>query len=249
MRVYFFISCLIFTAVTFTGNAQHTLEAGTGWQNTGATEKLSWWPDLQGSRKDIPVFIGWRYVGQKRFYYTPYARFIYLNTWSIGGAMNMLNASFSPTGMGVYLTKPPAAYKPEERVGKWFVSFNVNAAFRFGVNVTPHGPKSQRVPNPEEYKQNLQWRLNHQDSLGITLFDFEQHYPYGQYGYVAVDLPVQIRVNTVVKNGYGVGFFIESNAALFEWFMDGKTYRLPYAYGYSMTAGFSFVFSKMPKRG
>lgn len=231
--------------ISFRLSAQHVIEAGTGWQNTGATRELTWRPALQGSRKDVPAFIGWRYVGEKRVYYSPTARFVYLNTWSIGGAMNLINAAVSPAGIGIYFTKPPAAYKPEERIGKWFISANINAAFRFGVNVTPHKPKSDKVPDPEDYKENLQWRLDHQDSLGITLFDFEQHYPFGPYGYIALDLPVQLNFTTVLKQGHTIGFFLESSTAIFEWSMDGKGY--PYAYGYSMVAGINFMFVKPAK--
>ena len=135
----------------------------------------------------------------------------------------------------------------QDRVGKWFVSANVNAGFRFGVNVTPHKPTSTRVTNPEEYKNNLPWLLAHQDSLGITLFDFEQHYPFGPYGYVALDFPVQIHIHTVLKNGCGVGFFIESAVGTFEWSLDGKVYKSPYAFGWNMLAGISVELP--PNRG
>lgn len=230
--------CLFFINI-LNLNAQNVFEAGTGWQNTGATYKDTWRPGIQGSRKDVPAFIGWRMIGENRVYYTPTARLIYTNTWSIGGAMNLVSAGISPAGIGVYFTKPPSAYAPKDRVGKWFVSANLNASFRFGVNVTPKKPMSKRIENPEQYKENLPWLLDHQDSLGITLFDFEQHYPFGPYGYVALDIPIQIHINTILKSGYGVGFFVESNAATFEWSMDGKGY--PYAYGYNMTMGVSFT--------
>jgi len=239
MKNYFILYTLIFCLPALDTRAQNVIEAGTGWQSTGATRELTWWPGIQGSRKDIPVFIGWRHVGNKRVYYSPAARFIYTNTWSIGGAMNLVSAGISPAGLGVYFTKPPSAYKPEDRAGKWFVSANVNASFRFGVNVTPHKPTSKRIANPDEYKANLPWLLEHQDSLGITLFDFEQHYPFGPYGYVALDLPVQIHFNTVLKSGYGVGFFIESAVGILEWSLDGKTYNSPYAFGWNMVMGVS----------
>lgn len=243
MRLYIipFLLPLFLTAI-YNASAQHVLEAGTGWQNTGATRELTWRPALQGSRKDVPAFIGWRYIGQKRIYYTPFARLIYMNTWSIGGAMNLINTGLSPAGLGGYFTKPPSDYKPEDRVGKWFISANINVSFRFGVNMTPHSPKSDKVANPKTYKENLQWRLDHQDSLGITLFDFEQHYPFGPYAYVAMDLPLQLQFSTVLKQGYGVGFFLESNVGLFEWSLDGNRY--PYAYGYSMVGGVNFTFGK-----
>jgi hypothetical protein len=228
-------------------SAQNVLEVGTGWQSTGATRELTWWPGIQGSRKDIPVFAGWRYIGQKRVYYSPTARMVYINCWSIGGAMNLMSAAVSPAGLGIYFTKPPEAYKPEDRAGKWFIGTNINAAFRFGVNMTPHKPKSDKVPNPEQYKETLQWRVDNQDSLGITLFDFEQHYPFGPYGYVALDLPVQIYFNTELKSGYGVGFFLESAVGIFEWSLDGKTYKSPYAYGWNFMMGASFTFSKKAK--
>jgi hypothetical protein len=239
MKNFIAISFCLFVISIFNLNAQHVFEAGTGWQNTGATYKDTWRPGIQGSRKDIPVYVGWRYIGQKRVYYTPTARFSYTNTWSIGGGMNLISAGLSPAGIGFYLTKAPAAYKPEDRVGKWFVSANINASFRFGVNVTPNKPKNSKIPDAKAYQQNLPWLLDHQDSLGITLYDFEQHYAFGPYGYVALDIPIQIHVSTYLKNGLGVGFFLESNAASFEWSMDGKGY--PYAYGYNMTAGVSFT--------
>lgn len=239
-------SCLFCIALSTTTAQTHTFEAGTGWQNTGATRKDTWRPGIQGSRKDVPAFIGWRMTGEKRVYYTPTARFIYTNTWSIGGAMNLISAGLSPAGIGFYLTKAPAGFAPKDRVGKWFVSANINAGLRFGVNVTPNGPKSSKVPNPKEYQANLPWMIDHQDSLGITLFDFEQHYAFGQYGYVALDLPVQIHVNTTLKSGYGLGFFIESNVSTFEWAMDGNKY--PYAYGYNVTMGLSLTLPDMKKQ-
>lgn len=242
MRICTMLCCLLFAMQTINIQAQHIIEVGAGWQNTGATRKDTWRPGIQGSRKDVPAFIGWRYMGQKRVFYTPSARLMYANTWSIGGAMNLLSAGISPTGVGFYLTKQPAAYEAKDRVGKWFVSANVNASFRFGVNVTPNHPKSDKVPNPKQYRDDLPWKIEHMDSLGITLFDFEQHYPFGPYGYVALDLPVQLHFNTIMKNGYGVGFFIESSVGIFEWSMDGNNY--PYAYGYNMVAGASFMFMR-----
>lgn len=248
MKFYrLFIFLFLYLLITLYANSQHVVEAGTGWQNTGATRDLTWRPALQGSRKDVPAFMGWRYIGEKRIYYTPFARLIYMNTWSIGGAMNLINTGLSPAGLGVYFTKPPSDYNPEERMGKWFISANINASFRFGINTTPHSPKSDKVIDPEAYKGNLQWRLDHQDSLGITLYEFEQHYPFGPYAYVAIDLPVQIQFSTILKQGYGIGFFLESNVGLFEWSLDGNRY--PYAYGYSMVGGVNFTFAKRKEKG
>ncbi|MCW5907356.1 MAG: hypothetical protein KIS94_05825 [Chitinophagales bacterium] len=228
-------------------NAQDVIEAATGWQTTGATRELTWRPAIQGSRKDVPVYLGWRHIGGNSLYYTPFTRLYYTNTWSIGGAMNLLSTGLSPAGLGLYFTKPPSAFEPSERVGKWFISANINAAFRFGLNITPHSPKSDKVPNPTEYKENLPWLLDHQDSLGITLFDFEQHYPFGPYGYIAVDFPVQIQFTKVLKEGYGLGFFIESSVSTLEWSLDGNRHK--YALGWNMLAGLNFTFGKLMGAG
>jgi hypothetical protein len=88
--------------------AGHAFEVGTGWQNMGASREAGWAPSVQGSRKDVPAYIGWRLVGERRLYWAPFARVQYTNFWSLGGAGNLLGVTLGPLGLGVHLTPPPS---------------------------------------------------------------------------------------------------------------------------------------------
>lgn len=63
-----YISLLLLVLVTFSIIAQEVIKAGTGLQNTGATRELTWRQALQGLRKGVPAFTGWRLIGDKRVY-------------------------------------------------------------------------------------------------------------------------------------------------------------------------------------
>src|SRR4051794_28993835 len=72
----------------------NVVEVGAGWQNTGALrDSLEWTYSIQGSRKDVPAYVGWRLLGKRRFYWAPFARFNYTSFWSIAGAGNLLGVT------------------------------------------------------------------------------------------------------------------------------------------------------------
>src|SRR5262245_36708411 len=104
--------------------AGHSVELGAGWQNSGATRELTWEPGVQGSRKDVTAYVGWRMVGEKRVYYSPSARLTYTNFWSLGGAGNLLGVKLGPAGFGVYVTPPPSRFTAEQRKGRWFATID-----------------------------------------------------------------------------------------------------------------------------
>ncbi len=123
--------------------AGHGFEAGAGWGDMGDTPgALHWMPAIQGSRKDVPVYLGWRLLGQGRVYWAPSVRINYMNFWSIGGGGNILGATVAPAGLGVYLTRPPAGLTPAERRGRWFATFEASLGSLQGI----HGHEAELVP-------------------------------------------------------------------------------------------------------
>ncbi len=219
--------------------AGHGFEAGAGWQNTGALrDTLEWLPAIQGSRKDVPAFLGWRHTGETRFYYAPFARIDYANFWSLGGAGNLLGVTLAPAGVGVYLTRPPAAFSPSERRGRWFVSVELNlGSFQIGGNITPDRPVDPRVPDPEAHRADLRADIEQHGGVRPET-GFTQHYPLGSYQYIALAVPIQFRFWNMVTSRVGVGFFLESNPAMFEFDISSGGSSTP-AYGYNVSAGFT----------
>lgn len=220
-----------------TAHAANVIEAGVGWENQGAIQgKLQWLPSIQGSRKDVPVFVGWRHMGNQRVFWAPSARMTVANFWSIGGGGNFLGVTVAPAGIGVYFTPPPAAYSPEARQGHWFVSATLSASLQLGGNATPNSPTNDSIPDPEAHRTDLRARIA--SGVGIDVLKESQHYPLGSYAYAAVGLPLRIDVSRTMTQQIGAGFFIEANPMLLEWQLSSDGNATP-AYGYSMTAGFS----------
>ena len=231
------LALLLFAAPV---KAQHVIELGVGWQNQGAVRgQLQWLPSIQGSRKDVPVYAGYRHVGMHRVFWAPSARLTLTNFWSIGGGGNLLGLTLAPAGLGVYLSRPPAAYAPESRAGRWFATATLSASLQLGGNITPGQPQHPDIPDPDAHRADLRQRI--QSGAGIDVLVEPQHYPLGAYSFAALGLPVRIDVWGMATNRLGLGFFFESHPLLLEWQIDGNGTATP-AYGYSTTAGFTVSF-------
>jgi len=194
--------------------AGHTAEISTGWQNTGATRGDKWLPAVQGSRKDVPLFAGWRYTGESRFYYAPFARLQYTNFWSVGGAGNLLGVDLGLGGVGVYLTDPMSDFEGGARVGEWFVPLEINVAnLRIGFNMTPGSPTDDRVTDPDAHRDSVRERMANDVPVDHTI----QRYPFGAYQYVTVAFPVRFSVWNMLTESIGAGFYMESTVGALEW--------------------------------
>ena len=215
--------------------AGNAFELGVGWENLGALEgTLEWQPSIQGSRKDVPVFVGWRHVGEQRVFWAPSARLSLTNFWSIGGGGNFFGLTVAPAGLGVYLTRPPAALSPEARRGRWFVTATLSASVQLGGNATPDQPQNASVPDPDAHRAALRAQL--QQGTGIDVLQEPQHYPLGSYAYTTLGLPLRIDAWGMATQRVGVGFFVEAHPLILEWQISSGGSATP-AYGYSMTAG------------
>jgi hypothetical protein len=215
--------------------AGHAIEVGAGWQNTGATRELTWEPAVQGSRKDVSAFVGWKLVGQKRVHWAPMARLQYTNFWSLGGAGNLLGVRLGPAGLGVYLTPPPSRFA--ERKGRWFAVLDINfGALQIGGNITPDSPGDERVPDPEAHRNRLRQEL----AQGGVKSGFTQHYPFGSYAFVQLGMPMQIRAWKMVSERAGVGLFFELDPLLLEWAIDRPA--SPVANGYNFSGGVTVTY-------
>lgn len=234
---------LLFALILFPAaraHAVHVFEGGAGWENQGAVRaQLQWLPSIQGSRKDVPVYLGYRYIGQGRVFFAPSARLTVTNFWSIGGGGNLLGLTLAPVGLGVYLTRPPAAFAPESRRGRWFVTASLAASLQLGSNITPSEPQNASVPDPDAHRAELRGRID--SGAGIDVLAEPQHYPLGRYSFAALGVPVRIDVFGMATRDFGLGFFFESHPLLLEWQIDGRGSATP-AYGYSTTAGFTAAF-------
>lgn len=219
--------------------AGNAVELGAGWENLGALrDTLEWTQAIQGSRKDVPVFLGWRHIGQQRVYWAPSVRLNYTRFWSMAGGGNALGATLAPLGLGVYLSRPPSATSPEERRGRWFVTATLSASVQLAGNVTPDQPHDDRVPDPEAHRTEL--RIQKQSPQGIDILAQPQHYPYGNYAFTSLGLPLRIEAWRMVTNRVGVGFFIEAHPLILEWEIRSGASSTP-AYGYSMTGGITTI--------
>lgn len=231
------LALLLFAAPA---QAQHVIELGVGWENQGAVRgQLQWLPSIQGSRKDVPIYAGYRHVGMHRVFWAPSARLTLTNFWSIGGGGNLLGLTLAPAGLGVYLSRPPSAYAPESRAGRWFATATLSASLQLGGNITPGQPQHPDIPDPDAHRADLRQRI--QSGAGIDVLVEPQHYPLGGYSFAALGLPVRIDVWGMATNRLGLGFFFESHPLLLEWQIDGNGTATP-AYGYSTTAGFTISF-------
>lgn len=219
--------------------AEHTVEAGTGWQNTGAIrDGLHWLPGIQGSRKDVPAFAGWRWTGTRRFYWAPSARLVYTNYWSIGGGGNALGVYLAPAGIGVYLTRPPSEIAGSRR-GRWFATVELSVGAQIGGNLTPDQPATSEVPDPPAYRARLQAEYNAKGGIDAASV-ITQHYPGGAYSFASIAVPIRISAWNMVNERVGVGFFLEGNGLMLEWDLAPGATRTP-AYGYNIVAGLSAV--------
>jgi hypothetical protein len=233
--VHLTVPALLLLALAAPASAQHTIEVGAGWQNTGATREMTWEPAIHGSRKDVPAFAGWRYTGESRVYYAPFARIRYTNFWSVAGAGNLLGLDLGVGVLGVYLTDALADVPRAERAGRWFVTLEIGLAnVRLGVNVTPDAPVSPEVPDPEARRRELRDAI----ATGQDAPPGTQFYPFGGYSYVALALPVRFDLFHMITSELGVGGFIESSVAALEWPMD-RPVSAP-AYGYDVVLGLTF---------
>lgn len=216
---------------------RNEVHLGTGWQNTGASRALTWEPAIQGSRKDVPVIAGWSRIGDGRVFWAPFARVKYTNTWSIGGATNLLGVDVGLGGLGVYLTKPPAAV--ERATGRWFATFTINVAnIRLGGNVAPNRPHNPRVSDPDAYRETVREQVAAGEFPDHTL----QRYPFGRYSYVEMAFPIQLRAWKQVRDDLGVGFFFEAVPFGLEWPLDRKVTH--FAQTYSVIVGPSIVLGR-----
>ena len=213
---------------------KHEIHAGTGWQNTGASRALTWHPAIQGSRKDVPVILGWSAVGTRRVYWAPFARVKYTNAWSIGGSVNLLGADLGLGGLGVYLTPPPRS--DESDTGRWFATFTVHALnLRIGTNLTPNRPHNDRIPDPDAHREMVRQQVANEVPPDHTL----QRYPFGRYSYVEAAFPIQIRAWKQVREDLGVGFFAEAVPFGMEWPLDRRVPR--FAQQYAVIVGASIL--------
>jgi hypothetical protein len=218
-----------------TAHAGYVLEIGAGWQDTGAIEgSLEWTYSIQGSRKDVPAYVGWRLLGEQRFYWAPFARVNYTNFWSIAGSGNLLGVTVAPAGVGVYLSRPPRGVA---RRGRWLATLELNvASVEIGGNVTPGSPVDARIPDPDAYRAQLRAEVQ-QGGVSTSITQF---YPFGSYSFVSLNVPIQIRVWKMVTDKIGVGGFIEGYPLMLEWRLGGGASSTP-AYGYNVNAGLSAI--------
>jgi len=136
------------------------LELGAGWQNTRASPQLMWQPAIEGSRKDVPAWLGWRYQGDSRIYYAPYARLRYTYFWSIGGAGSLLGAEVGPLGLGIYLTNPLEEAWQDQRAERWGVTLEAHVgSVQLGFDATPNAPMHDRVAGPEIQRAEAEARV------------------------------------------------------------------------------------------
>jgi hypothetical protein len=230
--------CLFALLFSVDAMAGQRFEAGAGFGDMGAVQgSMEWHPALQGSRKQVPVLAGWRYIGEGRVYWSPSVRLDYYNWWSIGGAGNNLAVALAPAGLGVYLTPPPAGMKPEERKGRWFITADINLSLEIGGNITPGSPQNSEIPDPDAYREKLKKEIKENGGLKPGTM-ISQRYPFGAYQFVSLAIPVHFDFWNMVTEKVGVGFFIESDVAIFEWPLGSYANSTP-SFGYSMKAGLS----------
>jgi hypothetical protein len=217
--------------------AQHSFELGTGWGNMGLSPETTWKPYScsQGSRKEVNAAFTYGYVGENRVYYAPFAGLFYINTWSMTGAMNLGTLNLGLGGLGVYMSKPMAAYSPEERVKKWFATFEINfASVTIGGNITPNYGGRGKNSGVREWSEP--------DSVFGN-----QHYPFkdtyndihkGRYVCFQYSIPITIRVWKMLTPKLGFGMFLASNVFIVE---QSLNFKSPCSIGYDMRAGFSLM--------
>lgn len=242
-RRYARFAAAILLAAAPAAHAGHAIEAGVGWQNTGALrDSLHWDPSIQGSRKDVPVFVGWTHLGQRRVYWAPLARLNYMNFWSLGGAGNTLGVTVAPAGVGVHLTRPLPVPGQGARRGRWLATLEVTlGTLQIGGNISPGAPTDPGVPDPDAHRAVLRADVA---AGGVRPeHGFTQRYPLGDYAFATLGVPLHLRVARMVTERVGVGLFLEINPVLLEWTLSSATTApsATPAYGYNVTMGLSSV--------
>ena len=220
--------------------AQHSFELGTGWGNMGVSPETTWKPYSwsQGSRKEVNAAFFYRYLSERKVYYAPFAGLFYINTWSLTGGMNLATVNLGLGGLGVYMTKPISAYEPDERVKKWFATFEINfASVSIGGNITPNYGSRGRNSGVREW-------------VDTTNMFGNQHYPFrdtynaindGHYICFQYSVPITIRVWNMLTPKIGFGMFIASNVFILE---KSLNFNAPWSIGYDMRAGFALMLFK-----
>jgi hypothetical protein len=168
-----------------------------------------------------------------------------MNSWSMGGAMNLIGVDLGLGGLGIHLTQPPRLRTPEQNRGRWFATLEINFAdIRFGTNMTPNGPDNARVPDPDAHREMIReaQRTGREQELDSSL----QHYPFGTYSYVAIGVPIQLRAWNMVRKNLGVGGFFETTLVGFEWPTDRAVKRPGLVY--NVVAGLSLTFGPAGRR-
>ncbi|MEM9875191.1 MAG: hypothetical protein AAF928_09870, partial [Myxococcota bacterium] len=207
---------------------------------TGASPTLGWDPAIQGSRKDLPVWAGWRYAGRSRVFYAPYARLRFTRFWSLGGAGHLVGVETGLLGLGVYLNDPLGDVAPEARKGRWGVTLEAHAAsLEWGANATPNAPSSDEVPSPDAQRAEVERLVASGEVQSVEL---EQFYPFGGYTFLSFSVPLRLTAWNMVTPTLGVGLFLEINALGFEVPLDRTVDQL--AYRYSVVVGPVFRFDR-----
>lgn len=217
--------------------SQHSFEAGAGWGNMGINPSVSWKPYSwsQGSRKEAAAMFSYKYVGEKKMYYAPFAKLYYGNDWSMSGAINLMSLNLGLGGFGVYLGKPMEAYSQEERKGKWFGTVEINlASVAIGGNITTnYGVRG-------ENSGIRQW-IDTSRVFGNQYYPFKDTYNAkngGRYVCFQYSIPVVIRFWNMLTPKIGFGGFISSNVMVFE---KSLNFDSPWSVGYDIQAGFALL--------
>ncbi|MGL4393913.1 MAG: hypothetical protein ACRCS8_01625 [Brevinema sp.] len=197
----------------------HILEIGIGWENMGLSPQTTWKPYLysQGSRKEMSLTLGWRNLGEDKIYYSTYGRLHYGWDWSLSGAMNLLEFQVGLLGFGVYMSKPLAAYSQQERIGKWFSTFEINfASIAIGGNLSPKSGSGQR-----------EWS-DTDNQFGNQYYAFGHSYAYFHYS-----IPLRMQFWKEM-NKLGAGMFFEAESLIIEKSLNRS---MPIAIGYNVMTG------------
>lgn len=233
-KIFFLILVFCLPLCAF---AQHSFELGTGWGNMGLSPETTWKPYSwsQGSRKEVNAEFIYRYVGERKVYYAPFAGLFYINTWSLTGGMNLAAFNLGAGGFGVYMSKPMSAYSYEERAKKWFATFDVNfASVSIGGNITPnHGSRGKNSGVRE-------W-TDPSNAFGNQYYPLKDTYNAindGRYTYFQYSVPIMIRVWNMITPELGLGMFITSNVFILE---KSLNFKSPWSIGYDLRAGFALM--------
>ncbi len=217
--------------------AQHALDMGAGWGNMGLSPSTTWKPYSwsEGSRKEAMAGLSYQYVGRKKIYYAPSAKLRYGNNWSMSGSVNLISLHLGVAGLGIHMLKPISTYKPEERKGKWFGTFEVNfASIGIGGNITPSMGARGAKSGSREWSDTT-------NQFGNQYYAFKDTYEpnNGKYSYIQYSVPLTMRFWNMLTNEVGLGFFLASNCIMLE-----KSFNLnsPISIGYDIQAGISLMF-------